>query len=270
MCQVLKVSRSGYYDWLKHPESQRKIKDMQLKQKIRKIYNKSRRTYGSPRIYRQLLREGYVMGKKRIERLMQEMGMQAVARRKYRVTTDSAHTKPIAKNYLNRQFTPEKPNTSWVADITYIWTREGWLYLATIMDLYSRKIIGWSLRNRLTKELVIAALNMALKQRNISTDILLHSDRGSQYASYLYQLLLKKHGILCSMSGKGNCWDNAVMESFYRTLKVELIYQNAYQTRREAQRDIFEYIEIFYNRERLHSSLGYYSPEEYEKMLKVS
>ena len=149
----------------------------------------------------------------------------------------------------------------------YIWTSEGWLYLATIMDLFSRKIIGWSLRDRLTKDLVIAALDMAVKQRKLSADLLIHSDRGSQYASELYQLLLLKHGILCSMSGKGNCWDNAVMESFYRTLKVELIYQHKYETRREAQRDIFEYIEVFYNKERLHSSLGYYSPEEYESLM---
>jgi len=198
---------------------------------------------------------------------MQELAIQAVAKRKYKATTDSKHTQPVADNHLNRDFTVERPNQAWVADITYIYTQEGWLYLATIMDLYSRKIIGWSLRERLTKELVIAALHMALKQRNLSTELLLHSDRGSQYASELYQLLLLKHGILCSMSGKGSCWDNAVMESFYRTLKVELIYQNNYQTRREAQRDIFEYIEIFYNRERLHSSLGYYSPEEYESLM---
>jgi len=240
---------------------------MELKQKIAEIYYVSRKTYGSPRIYQQLLREGYAMGKKRVERLRQELGIQAVAKRKYRATTDSSHRKPIAENHLNRNFTAEKPNTSWVADITYIYTQEGWLYLATIMDLYSRKIIGWSLRERLTKELVIAALDMAVRERNLSSDLLLHSDRGSQYASELYQLHLLKHGILCSMSGKGNCWDNACMESFYRTIKVELIYQNTYQTRRQAQRDIFEYIEIFYNRERLHSSLGYYSPEEYESLM---
>lgn len=240
---------------------------MKLKQKITEIYIGSRKTYGSPRIHQKLLREGYTIGKKRVEKLMQELGIQAIAKRKYKVTTDSRHSRPVAENHLNRQFTPEKPNTSWVADITYIWTREGWLYLATIMELYSRKIIGWALRKRLTRELVIAALDMALKQRNLSSGLILHSDRGSQYASRLYQLLLKKHGILCSMSGKGNCWDNAVMESFYHTLKVELIYQNHYQTRREAQRDIFEYIEVFYNRERLHSSLGYYSPEEYEKLM---
>ena len=196
---------------------------MQLKQKIEQLYQKSRKRYGSPRIHQKLLREGYAIGKKRVERLMSEMNIQAVAKRKYKATTDSTHHKPVADNLLDRNFTPEKPNTSWVADITYIWTQEGWLYLATIMDLYSRKIIGWSLRERLTKDLVIAALNMALTQRNISADLLIHSDRGSQYASELYQLTLLKHGILCSMSGKGNCWDNAVMESFYRSLKVELI-----------------------------------------------
>ena len=240
---------------------------MQLKQKIKQIYQKSRKRYGSPRIYQQLLREGYAIGKKRVERLMQELDIQAVAKRKYKATTDSAHSKPVAENLLKRDFAPENPNKSWVADITYIWTSEGWLYLATIMDLYSRRIIGWALRNRLTKDLVIGALDMALKQRNTSADLLIHSDRGSQYASELYQLLLLKNGILCSMSGKGNCWDNAVMESFYRSLKVELIYQNKYETRREAQRDIFEYIEIFYNRERLHSSLGYCTPEEYEQLM---
>ena len=240
---------------------------MQLKQEIRRIYHKNRKRYGSPRIHQQLLREGYHIGKKRVERLMRQMGIQAVAKKKYKATTDSAHTKPVAENLLDREFAPAKPNTSWVADITYIPTSEGWLYLATIMDLYSRKIIGWSLRDRLSKELVIAALDMAVKQRNISADLLLHSDRGSQYASELYQLLLLKNGILCSMSGKGNCWDNAVMESFYRSLKVELIYQNHYQTRIQAQRDIFEYIEIFYNRERLHSSIGYHTPEEYESLV---
>ncbi len=239
---------------------------MELKEEIRQIYQESRKTYGSPRIYQKLLREGCPIGRKRVARLMQELGIQAMAKKKYKATTDSKHTQPVAENHLNRDFTPKRPNQYWVADITYIYTKEGWLYLATIMDLYSRKIIGWALRERLGKELVIAALDMALKQRKISADLLLHSDRGSQYASCLYQLLLLKYGIICSMSRKGNCWDNAVMESFYRTLKVELIYQNNYQTRREAQRDIFEYIEIFYNRERLHSSIGYYSPEEYERL----
>ena len=270
MCQVFNISRSGYYYWKKYPISKRKIEDMKLKQKITEIYSKSRRTYGSPRIHRKLIREGYPISKKRVERLMQELDICAVAKKKYRATTDSKHSQPVVENHLNRNFTPDKPNQVWVADITYIYTQEGWLYLSTIMDLYSRKIIGWSLRNRLTKELVMAALYLAMKQRKLSSNLLLHSDRGSQYASELYQTLLRKNGILCSMSGKGNCWDNAVMESFYRTLKIELIYQRNYETRAQAQRDIFEYIEIFYNRKRLHSSLGYYSPEEYEKMIRVS
>ena len=243
---------------------------MKLKQKIIQIYSNSRKTYGSPRIYRKLIREGYSTGKKRVERLMQELDICAVAKKKYRATTDSKHSQPVAENYLNRKFNVNKPNQYWIADITYIYTQEGWPYLASIMDLYSRKIIGWCLRNRLTKELVMAALHMSIKQRKPSSNLLLHSDRGSQYASELYQTLLKRNGILCSMSGKGNCWDNAVMESFYRTLKVELIYQRNYETRIEARRDIFEYIEIFYNRKRLHSFLGYHSPEEYEKMTMVA
>ena len=200
------------------------------------------RTYGSPRIHQKLLREGYHLSKKRVERLMREAGIHAVAKKKYKATTDSRHTQLVAPNSLNRNFVADKPNQSWVADITYIYTKEGWLYLSTIMDLYSRRIVGWSMKNRITPDLVIEALNMAIKQRKPGRDLLLHSDRGSQYASYCYQVLLGKRGILCSMSRKGNCWDNAVMESFYRTLKVELIYQRKYETRIEAQRDIFEYI----------------------------
>lgn len=201
---------------------------------------------------------------------MKEVGIHAVAKKKYRATTDSEHTLLVAANHLNRKFSVNKLNQFWVADITYIYTHEGWLYLSTIMDLYSRKIVGWSMENRITQDLVIEALNMAIKQRKSGCDLLLHSDRSSQYASYCYQVLLSKKGIRCSMSRKGNCWDNAVMESFYRTLKVELIYLRKYETRIEAQRDIFEYIEIFYNRERLHSFLGYNSPEEYEKITIVA
>ena len=201
---------------------------------------------------------------------MREAGIHAMAKKKYRAATDSKHSLPVAANHLNRNFRVDKPNQFWVADITYIYTQEGWLYLFTIMDLYSRKIVGWSMKNRITQELVSEALNMAIKQRKPSWGLLLHSDRGSQYASYCYQVLLSKKSIRCSMSRKGNCWDNAVMESFYRTLKVELIYQKKYETRIESQRDIFEYIEIFYNRERLLSSIGYNSPEEYEKMTMVA
>jgi len=270
MCQLLKVSRSGYYQWIKYPDSQRKIEDRDLKQKIVIIYHNSRRTYGSPRIHQTLLREGYHVSKKRVERLMREAGIHAMAKKKYRATTDSKHSLPVAANHLNRNFRVDRPNQFWVADITYIYTQEGWLYLSTIMDLYSRKIVGWSMKNRITKDLVIEALNMAIKQRKPGRGLLLHSDRGSQYASYCYQVLLKSYGMLCSMSRKGNCWDNAVMESFYHTLKVELIYLKKYEMRIEAKRDIFEYIEIFYNRERLHSSIGYNSPEEYEEMTMVA
>jgi len=243
---------------------------MDLKQKIIVIYHNSRRTYGSPRIHQKLFRDGYHVGKKRVERLMKETGIHAVAKKKYRATTDSKHSLPVAANHLNRKFNVNKLNQFWVADITYIYTQEGWLYLSTIMDLYSRKIIGWSMKNRIIPDLVIEALNMAIKQRKPGRGLLLHSDRGSQYASYCYQVLLKRNSMLCSMSRKGNCWDNAVIESFYRTLKVELVYQRKYETRIEAQRDIFEYIEIFYNRQRLHSFLGYNSPEEYEKMTMVA
>jgi len=267
---VLKVSRSGYYQWIKYPKTTRKIEDRDLKQEIIVIYHNSRKTYGSPRIHQKLLREGYHLSKKRVERLMKEAGIHAVAKKKYRATTDSKHSLPVAANHLNRNFSVNKLNQFWMADITYIYTQEGWLYLSTIMDLFSRKIVGWSMKNRITPDLVIEALNMAIKQRKPSWGLLLHSDRGSQYTSYFYQVLLGKRGILCSMSRKGNCWDNAVMESFYRTLKVELIYPKKYETRIEAKRDIFEYIEIFYNRERLHSFLGYNSPEEYEKMTMVA
>ncbi len=270
MCQVLKVSRSGYYHWVKYPKSTRKIEDADLIQKINTIYYKNRKTYGSPRIHQVLLKEGCNVSKKRVERLMKKAGIHAVTKKKYRVTTDSKHAHQIAVNHLNRNLKVDKPNKFWVADITYIFTQEGWLYLSTIMDLYFRKIVGWSMKNRITKDLVIEALNMAIKQRKPGRDLLLHSDRGSQYASYCYQVLLSKKGIRCSMSRKGNCWDNAVMESFYRTLKVELIYLNKHKTRMEAKRDIFEYIEIFYNRERLHSFLGYHSPEEYERMTMVA
>ena len=235
---------------------------MDLIQKINAIYHNNRKTYGSPRIHQTLLREDYYVSKKRVERLMRETGIHAVAKKKYRATTDSKHSLKVAANSLNRNFRVDKPNKFWVADITYVSTREGWLYLSAIMDLYPRKIVDWSMKNRITQDLVIEALNMAIKQRKPTRDLLLYSDRGSQYASYCYQVLLKRNGILCSMSRKGNCWDNAVMESFYQTLKVELTYLKNYKTRMEAKRDIFEYIEIFYNRERLHSSIGYHSPEE--------
>jgi len=204
MCQVLKVSWSRYYQWIKYLNSQRKTEAMDLKQKIVATY------HNSLRIHQALLREGYHLSKKRVERLMREAAIHAVAKKKYRATTDSKHTLPVAPNSLNRNFRVNKLNQFWVANITYIYTQEGWLYLSTIMDLYSRKIMGWSMKNRITQDLVIEALNMAIKQRKSLEGLLLHSDRGSQYASYCYQVLLKRNGMLCSMSRKGNCWDNAM------------------------------------------------------------
>lgn len=196
--------------------------------------------------------------------------MRAIQKRKYKATTDSKHNLPVAGNYLNRDFHARNLNIAWASDITYIYTEEGWLYLAAIMDLYSRKIVGWAMRERLTKELVIEALDMALKQRRPGRGLIIHSDRGSQYASYAYQRMLWRNGIICSMSRRGDCWDNAVMESFFHTLKTELVYQRRYETRSQARRDIFEYLEVFYNRIRLHSSIGYTSPENYEKQRKVA
>ncbi len=201
---------------------------------------------------------------------MKEMGIRARHKRKYKATTDSNHSYPVAKNILQRDFTVYGPNQRWVSDITYIYTREGWLYLSTIMDLYSRKIVGWAMEQRLTQDLVIKALNMAVERRRPGRGLLLHSDRGSQYASGAYQRLLWHYGMICSMSRKGDCWDNAVMESFFHTLKVELVYHAAFETRAQARRSIFEYIEVFYNRIRIHSSIGYNSPEEYEKQRKVA
>ncbi|WXJ94324.1 IS3 family transposase ISCce3 [Neomoorella carbonis] len=265
MCRVLKVSWTGYYRWLKRPVSQRRIQDEIIKEQIVNIYNKTRKTYGSPRVQKQLGREGIHCGKKRVERLMREAGIQAIQKRKFKVTTDSKHNLPVAENILNREFTANSPNTSWVTDITYIHTDEGWLYLAAVMDLHSKRIVGYSMQKYLTRELVIEALHMAITNRRPGRGLVIHSDRGSQYASYDYQRLLRQYGFICSMSRKGDCWDNSPMESFFKTLKTELVYHRRFKSRAEARVEIFEYIEVFYNRLRLHSALGYETPEEFEK-----
>ena len=270
MCQVLNVSRSGYYQWLNREPGPRLRRDRVLKGKILETYYEGRGYYGSPRIHQQLIKEGFRCGKKRVERLMRELGIKARQKRRYKATTDSGHGLPVAKNHLNGDFDVSRPNQRWVSDITYIYTGEGWLYLAAIMDLYSRKIIGWAMEKRMTQDLVVKALEMALQRRRPGRGLLLHSDQGSQYASHYYQHLLWRHGIICSMSRKGNCWDNAVMESFFHTLKVELVYNCRFETRSQARRTIFEYIEVFYNRVRIHSAIGYNSPEEYEKRRKVA
>jgi len=229
MCRVLKVSRTAFYRWLIVPVSQRKLQDKIIKEQIVKIYKESRKTYGSPRIRRKLSKKGFHCGKKRIERLMREAGIQAIQKRKFKVTTDSKHNLPVAENILNREFDAGSPNMSWVSDITYINTDEGWLYLAAVMDLCSRRIVGYSIQKYLTRDLVIEAMKMAVANRRPGRGLIAHSDRGSQYASSDYQKLLQQYGFICSMSRKGNCWDNSPMESFFKTLKVELIYQRRYK-----------------------------------------
>jgi transposase InsO family protein len=265
LCRVLEVSRSGFYGWLRRPESRASRANRLLSQEIAEIHRDSRGTYGSPRVYRELKRRGKAASRHRVARLMRRDGLQAKTKRRFRATTDSRHSYPVAPELLHRNFTPEGPNRVWASDITYIWSTEGWLYLAIVMDLYSRCIIGWSMAERLTTPLVSDAARMALQWRNPPRGLLHHSDRGSQYASEDYQELLTKNGMLCSMSRKGNCWDNAPVESFFSTLKRELVFHQRYHTRDEARQSIFEYIERFYNRQRIHSSLGYRTPLEFEQ-----
>jgi len=264
MCLVLGVSASAYYAWRGRPESRRVREDRRLLVEIKAIHLAKREVYGSPRIHAELKARGLRLGEKRVSRLMRAGGIQAKQKRKFKATTDSRHSHPVAPNLLERDFEASTPNQKWVADITYIPTREGWLYLAAILDLYSRYVVGWSMAGRMNRRLVLDALDMAVGRRRPGPGLLHHSDRGSQYACSDYQEALTAHGMLCSMSRKGNCWDNAPMESFFHTLKTEMIHHRDYQTRREAKADIFEYIEVFYNRGRRHSILGYLTPAEYE------
>jgi putative transposase len=269
MCLALGVSRSGYYAWRKRPASCRSRKNEELLEKIKSVHKKSKERYGSPRVHNQLLADGESCGRGRVARLMSANGISGKRKRKFVVTTDSKHDLPVAENILDREFDVEEPNTVWLSDITYIPTDEGWLYLAGVLDLCSRAAVGWSMSDSLEKELVMDALKMAYDRRRPGTGLLHHSDRGSQYASEAYRTLLDNYGMKMSMSRKGNCWDNAVMESFFGTLKRELVHHRRYRTRAEARKDIFEFIEVFYNRERLHSSLGYMSPLDYEKQIAV-
>ena len=264
MCRVLSVCTSGFYMWRRNPGSKRESDNVRLVTHIKAVHKESRKTYGSPRIHAELCSRGIRCGKNRVARLMKQRGIQARHRRKFKATTDSNHHLPVHDNLLNRTFGVSAPNMSWAADITYIWTREGWLYLAVILDLFSRKIIGWSMKERLEKQLVIDAFIMALGHRKPVASLLHHSDRGSQYASKEYQALLERAGMSCSMSRKANCWDNAVVESFFSTLKREWVQGKRYRTRSEARADVFYYIETWYNRKRRHSTLGYLSPTEFE------
>jgi transposase InsO family protein len=266
MCSVFQVSRSGYYAWNKRPESSRSKENRALSQEIAEIHRESDGIYGSPKIHGELQRRGKRHGKNRIVRLMRKDGLYSKTKRKFRVTTDSSHKQPVAANILNREFNPARPNQAWVCDITYIWTAEGWLYLAIVMDLYSRTIVGWSMAERMTRLLVMDALTLAAKRRNPPRGLLHHSDRGSQYACEDYQAMLDKLGMVCSMSRIGNCWDNAPAESFFGILKRELIFHKRYLSRSQARQSIFNYIERFYNRRRIHSSLGYLAPSEYEEL----
>ena len=264
-CEVLEVSRSGYYAALRRPPSARAERREELAGQIQRVHQENRQVYGSPRVCKALLDEGVKVCENTVADIMKEREIRAKIKKKFvPATTDSRHHQPIAPNLLDRQFEAEAPDQKWAVDITYIPTGEGWLYLAGVIDLCSRKIVGWSMADHMRTDLVSDALSMALQQRRPGTGLLHHSDRGVQYASDDYQQLLARHGIACSMSGKGDCWDNAVMESFWATLKVELVYQEHFATREEARAAIFEYIEVFYNRKRLHSSIGYKSPEAFE------
>lgn len=269
LCRVLQVSRSAYYAWLQRPASARAQQDQRLTQEIQAIHERSRHTYGSPRIHAELQAQGMGCSEKRVARLMHNCGLKARQRRRYQKTTDSQHSLPVAANVLGQQFQVQQLNQVWAGDITYVWTQEGWLYLAVVLDLCSRRVVGWHMAPSLEAPLVIKAFDMAWQQCRPEPGLLHHSDRGSQYASGAFQEVLTQHGMVCSMSRKGNCWDNAPVESFFATLKTELISGQRYVTRAEAKSAIFDYIEVFYNRQRRHSTLGYRSPLEYERQQRL-
>ena len=263
-CGVLGVSISGYQAWKRGGSPNRKrLTDAQMLALIQAIHSELKGAYGSPRMVRELRGRGFPASKGRVERLMRENGIRARHKRRFKATTDSKHALPVAPNLLARDFTPTKPNLAWSADMTYIWTDEGWLYLAVVLDLFNREVVGWSIKPRMTTDIVIDALTMAWFRRKPASGLVHHSDRGSQYASLAFQARLKKYGMVCSMSRKGNCWDNAPTESFFNSLKNERVHGTRYGTRAEAIADLFDYIEQFYNRRRRHSTLGYASPEQF-------
>lgn len=264
LCRCLAVSRSGYYAWRRRPVSARAKQDARLKTEIAASHSASRRTYGSPRIVRDLREEGHRVSRKRVARLMRELGLEGRRKRRFRATTDSKHRFPVAPNVLMRDFDVDAPNTAWVTDITYLATLEGWLYLAVILDLFSRRVVGYAMSERIDRALVLEALREALVLRPKVRDLVHHSDRGSQYASHDYRDVLDQAGITCSMSRRGNCWDNAVAESFFGTLKMELLYELPLQTGSATRIAVIDYIEAFYNIRRRHSSLDYRSPVEFE------
>jgi putative transposase len=266
MCRVFEVSRSGFYDWMKRDTSvsPRQQRQTTLDHEVAKAFTARKGRSGSPEITLDLKELGIHYNRKTIAKSMRNQGLRAKAAKKFKATTNSNHSLPVAENLLDRNFTAEAPNQKWVSDITYLWTDEGWLYLAVIIDLYSRMVVGWSMSERMTTSLISDALIMAVGRRQMPRNVIVHSDRGSQYCSHEYQNMLKKFGLICSMSRKGNCWDNACAESFFHTMKVELIHDEKFSRREELKHVVFEYIEVDYNRNRRHSAIGLISPAAFE------
>lgn len=264
LCAAVGVSRSAYYAWSNGTPSRRRLANERLLAEIRAIHAEHRERYGSPRVRAELRERGHAVGKHRVARIMRENGLRARPRRRFRRTTESGHKLPVAPNLLERHFTSSAPNEAWVGDITYIWTAEGWAYLAVLLDLYSRRVVGWALRKTLTRDLAVSTLTHALARRRPPPGLVHHTDRGCQYASGEYRRLLTKHGAACSMSAAGDCWDNAVAESFFATLKKELVHGCAFETRSEAYDIISDYIENYYNAKRRHSAAGNLSPINFE------
>jgi len=267
MCRVLEVSRAGYYASRRRPESRRSTTNRQLAAKVQEAYEASRQTYGSPRIYAELRDMGHAVGRHRVARLMRQQGLMARKRRRFRVTTNSNHLQPVAANILARNFQVTQLDRAWAGDITYLATAEGWLYLAVLLDLCSKTVVGWAMSKDPDTRLALAALRMALERRQPAVGLVHHSDRGVQYASDAYTDALHAHGVVPSMSRRGNCWDNAPAESFFSTLKTELVRDRIFPSRAIARTEVFEYVEVFYNRTRRHSSLGQVSPANFERML---
>ncbi len=266
LCQVLGVSQSGYFAWRSRPASCRQREDLVLLAHIRSAFARSNGTYGSPRVTRELQDEGLEVGRRRTARLMRENGLKARQKRRFKRTTDSHHSFPIAPNLLEQDFSAERPNQKWAADISYVWASEGWLYLAVVLDLFARRVVGWAVSDRLHQELALEALRKALAIRQPPPGLIHHADRGSQYCSTAYRAELRKHGLRISMWGKGNCFDNAVVETFFKSLKSELVWRTVFQTRAEAKAAIGRYIDGFYNPVRRHSTLDYVSPVQFERL----
>ena len=266
LCQVLGVSQSGYFAWKSRPASPRQREDLVLLAHIRAAFVLSNETYGSPRMTRELQDGGLNVGRRRTARLMRENGLKAWQKRRFKRTTDSHHAWPVAPNLIEQNFSAERPNQKWNADLSYVWTSEGWLYLAIILDLFARRVVGWAVSDRLHKKLALEALRKTLAIRQPGKDLIHHSDRGSQYCSTAYQAELRKHGIQISMSGRGNCYDNSVVETFFKTLKSELVWRTVFQTRAEAKDAIGRYIDGFYNPVRRHSTLDFVSPVQFERL----